>query len=213
MEFTHKKFAQGQPDAPRRNIKEEKMQLRELFREKRAALSADKKKEMDEALCRRLQSLVSVRYADEILSFSPLAGEIDINSFNIYVIENGKALYLPRCIAGSPEMNFHRVGALAELAKGSFSINEPSADAPIWQNDPEKRAICIIPAMSYDKKGFRLGYGKGYYDRYLSTKKVLKVGLCYTSFLSQTIPRGRYDLSVDIIVTEKGIITVDKKGF
>jgi 5-formyltetrahydrofolate cyclo-ligase len=64
--------------------------------------------------------------------------------------------------------------------------------------------------MSYDKNGFRLGYGKGYYDRHLSSKNTLKVGVCYTEFMSDSIPRGRYDLAVDIIVTEKGIITVKK---
>jgi 5-formyltetrahydrofolate cyclo-ligase len=64
--------------------------------------------------------------------------------------------------------------------------------------------------MSYDKKGYRLGYGKGYYDRYLSSRNTVKIGVCYSQFLSDSIPRGRFDLSVDLIVTEKGIITVSK---
>ena len=204
MEFSHS-------NGFRPNVKEQKAELRKKFREKRAALLPEKKKEMDAALCRRLSSLVSVRYADEILSFSPLAGEIDVSSFNLYALENGKALYLPRCIKGTPEMRFHLVESLSELSPGSFSINEPSEDAPVWANERGKNAVCIIPAMSYDAGGYRLGYGKGYYDRHLSSKSVLKIGVCYTEFLSETLPRGRFDLSVDIIVTEKGIINVNKK--
>lgn len=188
------------------------MALREIYKAKRIALSPDEKAKMDEAICRRLSSLVSVRYADEILSFSPLKGEIDTSAFNEYCLKNGKPLYLPRCVKGTSEMDFHLVGDLSELDVGSFSIKEPSVEAPKWENAEKRNAVCIIPAMAYDRAGFRLGYGKGYYDRYLSSKNVLKIGVCYTSFLAQSIPRGRYDLAVDIIVTEKGVITVGKKG-
>ena len=182
------------------------MEMRKVFRKRRAELDPSKKAEMDAAICRRLSSLVSVRYADEILSFSPLSGEIEISKFNEQMIAAGKEFYLPRCVKGTSEMNFHLVSDTAELENGSFSIMEPSENSPIWENSPQKKAVCIIPAMSYDRSGYRLGYGKGYYDRHLSSKNVLKIGICYTSFLSSSIPRGRFDLSVDIIVTEKGII-------
>ena len=182
------------------------MAMRAVFKEKRAALDPLVKADMDEKICQRLSSLVSVRYADEILSFSPLKGEVQIGSFNENVLKSGKRFYLPRCVKGTSEMNFHLVSSMGELENGSFSIMEPSEDAPKWENKTGVNAVCIIPAMSYDKSGYRLGYGKGYYDRHLSSKNVLKIGVCYTDFLSDEIPRGRFDLSVDIIVTEKGII-------
>ena len=210
MAFSHSNFNNR---APRVNVREQKMALRGIYREKRASLSPELKAEMDKAICTRLCSLVSVRYADEILSFSPLKGEVEVTDFNLYALKTGKALYLPRCIKGTPEMHFHLVSSLDNLEKGSFSINEPSEDSPIWKNEASKKAVCIIPAMSYDKNGYRLGYGKGYYDRYLSSKNVLKIGICYTDFLSDAIPKGRFDLAVDIIVTEKGIINIDKKGY
>ena len=187
-------------------MREEKMALRAIFREKRKSLDPQLKAEMDAQICQRLSSLVSVRYADEVLSFSPLTGEIEISAFNENVLKSGKKFYLPRCVKGTSEMNFHRVESIAELENGSFSIMEPSEDAPKWKNESGVNAVCIIPAMSYDRQGYRLGYGKGYYDRHMSSKNVLKIGICYTDFLSEAIPRGRFDLSVDIIVTEKGII-------
>lgn len=197
--------------SPRPNVRELKMEMRKKFRQKRQSLDPSLKAKWDEQLCRRLCSLVSVRYADEILSFSPLAGEVDVSQFNTYALQNGKSLYLPRCKpGGTGEMNFHLISTLDSLNVGSYSIMEPSEDAPTWNNADGKRSVCIIPAMSYDKKGFRLGYGKGFYDRYLSSKNTLKIGVCYAQFMSESIPRGRYDLAVDIIVTEKGIITVGK---
>ena len=136
--------------------------------------------------------------------------EIDVAEFNQFVLDSGKRLYLPRCVKGTPEMNFHLVSGMDELSRGSFSINEPSADAPIWNEQSGVSCAVIIPAMSYDRRGYRLGYGKGYYDRYLSDKGAVKIGICYTDFIAEHIPNGRFDLAVDIIVTEKGIITVNK---
>ncbi len=197
-------------NAPRVNVKELKMKLRAEFREKRKSLSPEIKAEWDAYICQRLASLVSVRYAHEILSFSPLSGEVDVREFNAHAIKSGKSLYLPRCIAGTSRMHFHLIESLDSLNCGSYSIMEPPESAPVWQNETGKHSVCIIPAMSYDKNGYRLGYGKGFYDRYLSSKSTTKIGVCYTEFLSDNIPRGRYDLAVDIIVTEKGIITVKK---
>ncbi len=195
---------------PRTNIKELKIALCAKFREKRNSLSAQAKASLDKEINANLLALAKVRDADEILSFSPLAGEVDVGYFNIQALQNGKALYLPRCINGTSEMNFHSVQTLDVLESGSYRIMEPPADAPVWQNDAKKHSVCIIPAMSYDKKGYRLGYGKGFYDRYLASKSTFKIGVCYSEFLSESLPRGRFDLAVDIIVTEKGIITVQK---
>ena len=207
MEFSRKNY---RPDYKKRNVREEKMAMRAVFKEKRKSLDPKVKSEKDALVCQRLSSLLSIRYADEILSFSPLTGEIDVTSFNETMLKSGKKFYLPRCIQGTSEMNFRLVSSMDELENGSFSIMEPSEDAPKWENKDGVNAVCIIPAMSYDKNGYRLGYGKGYYDRHLSSKNVMKIGICYTDFLSEEIPRGRFDLSVDIIVTEKGIINCKK---
>lgn len=68
-----------------------------------------------------------------------------------------------------------------------------------------KNVICIIPGIVYDKKGYRIGYGGGYYDRYLSSFKGTKVGVAYTDFIANSVPHGRFDLAVDVLITERGI--------
>lgn len=198
-------------NGPYPNVRERKAELRKKFKEKRENLAPELKAEWDKRICERLCALASVRYANDILSFSPLAGEVDITDFNVSIINGEKSLYLPKCKTdGSGEMDFHLVKSLDVLKCGSYSISEPPSDAPVWKESEISHSVCVIPAMSYDRHGFRLGYGKGFYDRYLASKSSLRIGVCYSSFVSDDIPRGRYDLAVDIIVTENGIITVGK---
>ncbi len=200
MQFSHN----GRP-----SVRDQKNALRTVMREKRRALSLEKRKELDLEICKKLLSLTAYRYADTVLSYSPLSGEVDITEFNRAVLESGKRLALPRCIHGQPIMNFHYVNSLEELAEGSWSIKEPSADSEMWR-EGNGSAVCIIPGMSFDLDGYRLGYGKGYYDRFLSGKTVTKIGVVYSEFVRKTVPRGRFDLSVDMVVTEKAVNSVGK---
>ena len=103
-------------------------------------------------------------------------------------------------------MTYHMVNSLDELSVDSYGILEPSEDAPIYE--PEKdtgAAVCFVPGLVYDKAGYRLGYGKGFYDRYLSAFSGCTIGVVYSDYILPTVPRGRFDVSVDILLTEKGV--------
>ena len=192
----------------KRNIRQEKNVLREELLVKRRGIPQERKAEMDSAICKRLMTLMCVRYADDVLSFSPLKYEVGVTDFNKYLLEQGKNLYLPACLAGNGQMEFRLVRKGEELEKGKFSIMEPSKNAPVFHE--QGQSVCIIPAVSFDSEGYRLGYGKGYYDRFLSGTNTVRVGVVYTEMMSSTrLPRGRYDVAVDIIVTEKSVLTVN----
>ena len=66
-----------------------------------------------------------------------------------------------------------------------------------------------VPGLSFDRGGYRLGYGKGYYDRYLEGREITTAGLVYADFVAQSLPRGRFDLPVHMIVTEKGVTLIE----
>ncbi len=201
MEFSHKNNGEGF------SVRDKKIELRLVYRERRRALSPEQKAALDADISRRLLSLAGFRYADAVLSYIPLPEEVDITPVNEAALESGKLLALPRCLPGTPTMEFRTVASLTALNRGQFSIMEPDERCPLWQYGDSRNVICIVPALAYDLSGFRLGYGKGYYDRYLSSKEITKVGVVYNSFITKNLPRGRYDLSVDLIVTDKGIIT------
>jgi len=66
----------------------------------------------------------------------------------------------------------------------------------------------LVPCLAYDSYGYRIGYGKGYYDRFLSAFEGTKIGLCYSDFKLDKLPRGKYDVKLDVIITEKGVMVI-----
>ncbi len=204
MEYSHK---MQRKNSPQMSIRDQKNALRVTFKEKRRAISQEERVCRDSLICKKMLSLATYRYADTVLSYSPLKGEVDITEFNLAVLKSGKRLALPRCVPNTPIMDFRYVESLDELEDGSWSIKEPSEKNEIWQSGAQN-TLCIIPAMAFDADGYRLGYGKGYYDRFLPSKSLTTLGVVYSDFTVKRLPRGRYDLSVDMVVTEKGLINV-----
>lgn len=194
----------------RRSLKIQKTELRGIYLEKRRQIPEERKRSLDAAICRKIIGSVSYRYADVLLVYAPLSGEIDIGAVTEAALRDGKRVAFPRCVPGTPTMHFHLVTDLESLSRGSYSINEPPQDAPIWTPTGGESAVCIIPGVLYDKRGHRIGYGKGYYDRYLSDKSITRIGVVYNDFLLDSIPTGRFDLAADVIITEKQILTVRK---
>ena len=190
------------------NIKEVKEGIRSEYKEKRKQIDPAKKAVMDEMICKRFLSLSSYRFADTVLLYAPLKYEIDTYPIAIDALSKGKKVAFPRCIEGN-EMVYHYVSSLDQLASGKYSIMEPTTDLPLYTQG-EDHCVCVLPAIVYDKRGYRLGYGKGYYDRFLSKFTGVKAGLIYNDFLVNEIPNGRFDLPSDIVITEKRVITFAK---
>ena len=186
----------------------EKNRLREKYRAVREAISKEEKEILDKKICERFLSLVSYRFADTVLMYAPIRGEIDVDPIAAAALKAGKRVAYPRCIGEDSRMFFHYVNSLSELESGYFSIREPRVDAPLFdvsQIQKREECICIIPALVYDKQGYRIGYGKGFYDRYLSNFKGTKAGIVYSSCITDSIVHSKYDLSVDFIISERGV--------
>lgn len=205
MEFLHN----AETASEKKSLKELKAELRKTLLGKRRELSSQQKNDFDAAICRRLLSSAAYRYSDTLLLYSPLADEVDITSVAEQAYKQGKTVAYPRCIPGSADMQFHVTAGLHELKSGSFSIKEPSADAPIWVPGEHEHALCLIPGIAFDLDGYRIGYGKGYYDRYFKSDcPILKIGVVYSEAILSRLPHGRFDIAVDAVITEKQLLTV-----
>ena len=145
--------------------------------------------------------------------YFPCKDEVDIKSVIIQALNDGKKVALPKCRKEDRSMQFYFINSLNDLSqKGAFGIPEPSETLPVYNPASDTRpAVCIIPAIVYDKEGFRIGYGKGFYDRYLPSFSGTKIGLAYNDFIIDKVPRGKYDLSADVLITEKGITAINTK--
>ena len=95
---------------------------------------------------------------------------------------------------------FRYINDFNDLEPGSFSVPEPKVCCPIAKITD--LTVCITPAVCYNKQGFRIGYGKGYYDRFFSENNCVKIGLCYEDFITDFSP-DENDVAVDMIVTER----------
>lgn len=193
-------------------IKEQKNALRKSFSERRSAIDREYKNKLDSKIINRFMSLASYRYADTILLYYPVKGEIDVRPIISASLASGKRVALPRCEDKGSVMNFHYINSPEELEIGRFGLMEPSLQSEMFE--PEKQVgqcVVVIPALAYDKRGYRIGYGKGFYDRYFSTYGISRVGLIYSQFLVNELPHGKYDISVDILVSEKEVRVVDKE--
>lgn len=186
--------------------REKKNAIRAEYKELRRLMDKDIRKENDRRICDYAVGLVSFRYAEYVLLYAATEDEIDIYRIAEAALERGKKIAFPRCNKESHTMTYHIVSSLDDLYPDSYGIKEPSPDLPTY--DPENdtgSAICFVPGLVFDKAGFRVGYGKGFYDRFLSSFKGSSVGVVYSGHILPEVPRGRFDMSVDILLCEKGV--------
>ncbi len=187
-------------------LKERKDRLRSQYKDLRAEISADKRAMRDESICQSALSLVSFRYADIVLLYAPIEQEINILPIAEAALKKGKKIAFPRCDAASRTMQYHFVQSLSELSVSTYGIREPGVASPIYdQSVHTDSAVCFIPGLVYDQHGYRLGYGKGFYDRYLSGFHGCRIGVIYSDCIIPEVPRGRYDIRADILLTEKNV--------
>lgn len=181
-------------------ISEEKSVLRKKQRAARLALSADDKKCKDDKIFEQMRKILSA--AQENTVFTYVSGDIEVDTRRIihYSLKVGKRVAVPRCSDSNGSMRFYYIDSPAQLEKGSFGILEPRIECP--EASDLSHGLCIVPGLSFDGKGFRLGFGKGYYDRFLSKFGGVCIGMCYDADFTQTLPSDNFDRSVDMLVTE-----------
>ncbi|MBQ8164134.1 MAG: 5-formyltetrahydrofolate cyclo-ligase [Clostridia bacterium] len=187
-------------------IKREKDAIRKEFSSKRDSIPAQTRELYSEKICNYAKGLISFRHADIILLYAPIKSEIDILPLAKFALESGKRIAFPRCNTENRTMKFHFISSFDDFEIGAYGIREPKAHLPVY--DPEKTsgvAICFVPGIAFDVYGYRLGYGKGYYDKFLNVFKGSTIGFAFSDLITDKLPRGRFDLHCDIMITENGI--------
>lgn len=178
----------------------EKKELRRRVREELSALSRSELVRSDDALFARFLALPQVEAAQTVFAFWGIPGkEPDTSRLIGELVRRGKTVGLPRML---PEhrMEVRRYDPDRPLVKVSFGISEPGEDCPLL--DREDIGLVLVPAVCYDRLGYRLGFGGGYYDRWLEGFSGVKVGLCREAVLRDAVPTEAHDAKVDILLTE-----------
>jgi 5-formyltetrahydrofolate cyclo-ligase len=162
--------------------------------------------EYERLLCEHITMLDEYKNADTILLYFPTKSEPDLTPLLQRAIDSGKSVALPISRPDDITLDFREVNAIEELRRGTYGIYEPNEDSQ--RAKIGKSTLCIVPALAVDREGYRLGYGKGYYDRFLSLFKGKAVLPIHSSLVCERLPRLDTDIQIKIIVTETGAIRI-----
>ena len=179
---------------------------RSRFMALRNELDKDFRIQADPKLIRAFLSLLEYKNASTLLMYYPVKGEVNILEIANIALSTGKKVAFPVCRKETFDMDFLSVDSLFDLKKGSYGIPAPDESCDIVTDFSS--AICIVPALAFDRRGFRIGYGKGYYDRFLEKHPVYSAGLVYSPLLTDTLPTEATDKKVDVIITEKEVLPI-----
>ncbi len=187
------------------NTKKEKQALRAELRKRRDSLPSDVRSVRDAAIVRVIRESSSYRMASFLLGYAPIGSEVDIMPLLSHALSVGKAVFLPRVRQGG-RMTFHRVPSLDSLKTGAYGIPEPNEEAEMFCGT--RATLCLVPGLGFDRLGFRIGYGGGYYDRFFGQYSLATLGVLHREFVLDTLPSGQYDRRVAALATECGILPI-----
>lgn len=186
-------------ETDKRTIRKEILKLRNsLSEEMRAYYSS--------IISGKINKLPEYNHFQDILIYASYQSEVITDDIINDALKKGKNVYLPR-VEGE-DMSFYMIGSRDELISGSYGIREPEPDEN--KRFYKEEALMIMPLSVFDRQGNRLGYGKGFYDRFLSIHKgIYKIGIAYHIQEHEIVPE-KTDIKMDMIETDKESIVLNE---
>lgn len=141
--------------------------------------------------------------AKMVMIYASFKNEVKTWDIIDYCFEKRKDVILPKTIKDGFKILPCKINSLDELSRTSFGILEPSGENVV---DKDKIDMIIVPGIAFDRNGNRIGYGAGYYDRFLKDCKGIKAGVCYSIQMVEDVYADEHDVKMDYLITERGII-------
>ena len=185
-----------------------KDELRKIYRQKIAQISPEQRAEISKKACENLILTEQFRKASIIMFYLAMPQEIDTADAITAAWEQKKTVVVPKVFWDRKEMKAVRINSLDEdFSTGKTGLRNPKGDDEVL---PEEIDLIIVPGLAFDSRGFRLGRGGGYYDKFLAKEKLKakKCGFCFAQqfIKNDNLPVTKNDISVDFLVTDKEII-------
>lgn len=169
--------------------------LRERYLKIRKDINNLDREKYNNDIFKKMINLKEYKESELVLIYVSLKDEVDTFKLIEHSLEIGKKVAVPKCIGNN--IIFYYISSLDELEKGKFNILEPKTNKKVMDfND----SICIIPAVAFDKGNNRIGYGKGFYDRFLKNYCGVKIGLAYRKCICEKIDNNINDIKIDKII-------------
>lgn len=185
----------------------DKKSLRKEILQKRAKISKEDNIIMSNMVSSSIYKMPEYQNAKTIMCFISFANEIDTKELIETAIKQGKSVVIPITIPETKELKPSQILDFSELEKGFYNILTPKEEF-IRYIDPSTIDLILVPGVVFAKDGYRIGYGGGYYDRFLSKvdSSVPKFAIGFDLQVVDNVPKESFDIPVDLIITEKRII-------
>lgn len=187
-----------------------KKELREKCLNERSRISKNKVSSWSKKIKSKFLDLPQLKNAKKIMAYASMRKEIETFGLLEELLDQGYLLYLPYTRQDIVDLGTAQINDLdKDLKDGVFGVQEPAAKLR-GEGVPPDLDIIIVPGACFTAEGYRIGYGGGYYDSFLSkhANEALKIGFCYDCFILDSIPVEAHDVPVDLIITEKRIINI-----
>lgn len=180
----------------------DKKEIRKLMRGKRKALTEEERASLDSIIFDKLINSEDYKKSKYIFLFVSYDTEIDTHRIMKQVLKDGKVLCVPKVISKEEGMIITQINKFEDLEPGAYGILEPKDGA--LKIDESLIDVAYLPGLAFDKKGGRVGYGGGFYDRFLrkSRKDCKKIGLAYSFQVLEEVPMEQEDEFIDGIITD-----------
>ena len=178
----------------------EKARLRKQLLDARDSLSLDFINITSKQIQDNLRKVDFFRNAKSIGAYYSIGSEVKTHDILQEILKSEKEVSLPKI--AKKDLVFKKIRILSDLEEGNFSVMEPKD----YCEEVKKIEVIIVPAIALTRDGHRLGYGFGYYDRYLSGKKSRTIALGYSKQIIKSFPYSDHDIRIDCIVTEDRVI-------
>jgi 5-formyltetrahydrofolate cyclo-ligase len=175
-----------------------KKQLRREGKQIRSDLGDAARIQASQQICSHIEAWDAFRDAATILTYMPMQGEVDLTF--LLARHPHKVWTIPKIHPGG-RMVFHRYDP-DKLILHKFGMLEPAPDCPVIS--PEEIDLALVPGLAFDRQGWRLGYGGGFYDRFLSLYSGSFAGITYQALLWDEVPHAAYDIQMPVVITETG---------
>jgi 5-formyltetrahydrofolate cyclo-ligase len=180
-----------------------------VFKEQRAAVIGHGRAGIEEGIARRIVGLEAWEDAELVLGYAAFGSEPGLGGVFESAWHAGKAVALPCCV-GPGLLEWHAVGPDTKLAAGAHGIPEPPRDPATLVVPAGPCVLTLVPGLAFDVDGGRLGYGGGYYDRFLANFEGVAVGVCPDELLVPSLAAlgclEPHDVAVRAVVTEQRVV-------
>lgn len=183
---------------------ETKEQIRKRIIQDRNQMPSEDVAKKSSMIAQKVLKTPEYEEAHNILLYADYRHEVMTREIFDDAVLRKKKVYFPKSNADCT-MDFYQVVSVKQLESGYKGIKEPVADERyLYQHNRKEDTLIIVPGVAFDMNGYRVGYGKGFYDRFLQDKRQMTVmGLCFSSQIVEEIPHDQYDIRMDKIVTEE----------